>query len=85
MGGAGFNNDGLLFAKVRMIYNETEAHSIGFSVPSGTLPPQGIEINSIGTSGESGTQSSRRIRVFQGWPEFPLSGFALFTPGGISK
>lgn len=85
LGGVGFNNNGLLFAKVRMIYNDTEGQLIGFNVPSGTLPPQGIEVDSLGVSGQGGSQSSRRIRVFQGWPEFPLSGFTLFTPIGITK
>lgn len=86
LGGVGFNNNGLLFAKVRMLYNESEAHSIGYSVSSGTLPPQGIEIDSVGNSGDTGSQSTRRIKVFQGWPEFPLIGSSIYTPAvGLTK
>lgn len=81
----GVNSSGLLFAKVRMLYNNLEPHMVGFDVPSGTLPPQGLEINSVGISGEGGSQSSRRISFFQGWPEFPLSNLSVFTPVGIVK
>lgn len=85
LGGAGFNNAGLLFAKVRMLYNTTAAHPIGFSVSSGALPVQGLEIYSTGVSGVGDAQSNRRIYVFQSWPEFPFSGFSIFYPDGIVK
>ena len=86
----GINNDGLLFAKIRMLYNTTQAHSIGVSVASSgyTLPSQGLEIVSTGTSSTTGGQtgqSNRRVNVFRGWPEFPLSGLAVVVPTGITK
>ena len=84
LGGIDFNNNGLLFARIRMLYNTSEAHPIGFSTSS-PLPSQGLEIVSTGTSGTGSVQSNRRISVFQGWPEFPLSGLAVYSPAGVTK
>lgn len=86
----GVNNNGLLFAKARMLYNAQQPHPIGVSVATSgyTLPSQGLEITSTGVSGTAGglsNQSNRRINVFQGWPEFPFSGTSIQTPYGISK
>lgn len=90
MGGAGVNNNGLMFAKIRMMYNTDKGQPIGFSGPTGVLfPPQGITIVSTGTSTTSTNSQSnpsyRRVNVFRGWQEFPLSGLAIFIPAGISQ
>lgn len=90
MGGAGVNNNGLMFAKIRMMYNTDKGHPIGFSGPTGVLfPPQGVTIVSTGTSVASDNSqnnaSYRKVNVFRGWQEFPLSGLAIFVPSGISK
>jgi hypothetical protein len=76
---------GLIFAKIRMIYNTGEAHQVGASVPGGSLPSQGLQIYSTGTAGTPGSQSNSRVSFFQSWPEFPLSGMAIFYPSGIVK
>ncbi len=90
LGGNDFNNNGLVMAKLRMIYNSSQAHYVGVSVASSgqTLPSQGLEITSTGYSSIDGSiesQSNRRVSVFKGWPEFPLSGLAVYTPYGVSK
>ncbi len=83
--------NGLLFAKIRMLYNTGSGHVIGTDVNfasngNSTLPSQGLDIVSTGTSGTSGNLSNRRVSVFRGWPEFPFSGLAVFYPyGGITK
>lgn len=87
MSSLGTNQNGLILAKVKMIYNSATAQPIGFRVPSGTLPPQGLEITSTGTAGgtEAGqTQSTRRVYVYQEWPQFPFSGFSVHFPGGLT-
>lgn len=73
----------LLFAKVRFIYNTETSHVLGAKVFSGTstFPSQGKMISSLGSSGES----NRKVNVFQGWPEFPFSGLAIFSLPGITK
>lgn len=76
--------NGLIFAKVRMLYNTDTAHVIGTSVDfsgNSILPSQGQKIVSTGTAGES----NRRISVFQGFPEFPFGGNSIFSPGGVTK
>lgn len=80
--------NGLLFAKIRMLYNTNNGHVIGTNVNfagNSTLPSQGLDIVSTGTSGTSGSISNRRVSVFRGWPEFPFSGLAVFYPYGIAK
>ena len=86
----GVNNNGLLFARIRILYNVTQSHLMGIDVSSSgqTLPSQGLAIVSTGTSGATTgnvNQSNRRVRVFQGWPVFPLSGYSIFVPSGITK
>jgi len=79
---------GLLFAKVRSIYNTDSGHIIGVSANfagNSTLPSQGLDITSTGTSGAEGSESNRRVSVFKGWPEFPFSGFSISAPVGITK
>jgi hypothetical protein len=76
---------GLIFAKVRMFYNTEISHNIGVRVDVGDnssrLPSQGKVISSTGKAG----QSNRKVNVFQGWPEFPFSGMAIFSLPGITK
>jgi type II secretory pathway pseudopilin PulG len=76
---------GLLFAKLRMLYNSTESHIAGFDVNfagNDTLPSQGLLINSTGSSGEA----NRRLEVFQAWPETPpIFDNVVFSSGGLTK
>lgn len=76
------NSNGLLFAKVRLVYNST-AQPIGFSVGSGTLPSQGLEIVSQGSVNSGTTTSNRSVYVFQSWADYPFSGFSLYYPNGV--
>lgn len=81
----------LLMAKVKLLYNHNSAtgdpypHPVGIEVqPAGgtNLPAQGTLIDSVGTAGDS----TRRVNVFQGYPE-PQFVFeaAIFGKGGLSK
>ncbi len=80
-----YNSDyGLLFAKIRMVYNSDTPHKIGARIDdsvNAVLPSQGKTVTSLGTSGES----NRKVSVFQGWPEFPFSGLAVLSLPGIAK
>ncbi len=74
----------LQFVTVRMFYNTNSSQPIGFDSTrsSWLFPSQGILVNSSGKSG----QSSRKVEVFQGWPEVPsVFQFGLFSPSGITK
>ena len=75
--------DGLQFARLKLFYNTSITHPIGLEVVNGTtLPSQGLEIASSGTSGDS----NRKINVFQSFEEIPgIFETAIFTPGGIVK
>ncbi len=75
------------FATVRMFYNTTTSHPIGFdSLGTGTFPNQGILVSSSGTSGEAGPQVTRKVQVFQGWPEIPSAFlYGIFSPVGLVK
>src|SRR3972149_3579112 len=77
--------NGLQFAKVRLLYSTDTSHSVGINVnfPGNTLlPSQGLRIESSGISGES----NRKINVFQGFGEPPpVFDGAIFSPGGITK
>lgn len=79
------NEDGLQFARVRMFYNSDTTHDMGITVNfagNSTLPSQGQQIISTGSSGES----NRRIEVFQAWPELPSNlGFSIFTGNTLVK
>ena len=69
----------LLFAKAKLIYNNTP-HPVGFLAPgSATFPSQGVQIESTGQFGDS----TRQIEVFRTYSE-PLSIFesAIFSMGG---
>ena len=66
-----FNDTGcLLAAKVRMFYNDSSPQPLFIRVfpTGGSLPAQGTQIDSTGTAGES----SRRVNVFQSYPEAPF-------------
>lgn len=77
--------NGLQFAKVRILYNSNMGHQIGiFSNYPGNslLPAQGLKILATGSSGEA----NRKIEVFQGYGELPpVFDGAIFSLGGISK
>lgn len=80
--------NGLIFAKMRMIYNTDAGHLIGADANLAgdtLLPSQGINIVSTGVSGVGGDASNRRVNVFKGWAEFPFAGVAIFYPSGIVK
>lgn len=76
------NSNGLLFAKVRMLYNSV-AQPVGFTVGSGTLPSQGLEIVSQGSVNSGTTTSNRSVYVFKSWADYPFSGFSLYYPNGV--
>lgn len=77
--------NGLQFAKVKILYNTNATHQIGIGTNfagNALLPAQGLRIESLGTSGES----NRKIEVFQGFGEPPpIFDAAIFSLGGISK
>jgi len=78
------NQNGLQFAKVRILYNTDMAHELGVNVTASgdDLPSQGIMIESVGIAGES----NRRIEVSQTFGELPpIFDSVLFSPGGIVK
>ncbi|MEK7550505.1 MAG: hypothetical protein AAB535_01865 [Patescibacteria group bacterium] len=73
---------GLKFARVKMFYNTTENHEIGFQVAGDTLPSQGSLISSTGSSGEA----NRKLEVFQSWSEAPMIfDNAVFSSVGLVK
>lgn len=79
-------NYGLLFARIRFLYN-TDAQQIGGNINPNNinpanivLPSQGINIISSGTSGES----TRKLSVFQSYGEPPsIFDSVLFSPNSI--
>jgi hypothetical protein len=76
--------NGLQFAKIRILYNTGMAHTMGVDVSAtgNSLPSQGVRIESAGSSGEA----NRRIEVFQTFGELPaIFDAAIFSPGGIVK
>jgi Tfp pilus assembly protein PilX len=74
--------NGLQFAKIRILYNTDVAHTLGVDTAGNNLPSQGVRIESAGSSGEA----NRRIEVFQTFGELPpIFDAALFSPGGIVK
>lgn len=77
--------NGLQYAKVKMVYNSSTKHGVGFDVDfagNSVLPAQGTDIESTGTSGEA----NRKIDVFRGFGEVPpIFDAAAFSSGGIVK
>ena len=74
-----YSQDGcLLFAKVKMIYNSTTPHPLGFVSTGAAFPGQGVYIESTGQYADS----TRQIDVFRTYRE-PLSIFesAIFSMG----
>jgi len=72
------------FAFVRMFYNTGTAQPIAFDSTDSThtFPSQGIMVDSTGLAG----QSTRRVSVFQSWPEIPdLFQFPIYSSTGITK
>lgn len=82
------SQNGLQFARIRMLYNTDISHELGVSTSgfSGTgnflFPPQGSNIVSTGVAGAS----NRKVEVFQGYGEPPpIFDAAIFSPSGITK
>lgn len=79
------SEDGLQFARVRVLYNSASAQPLGVDANfagNSTLPAQGTMIASTGISGES----NRKIEVFRGFGETPpIFDSALFSLGGLVK
>jgi hypothetical protein len=71
------------FVFVRMFYNTDTAQPVAFDSTDGHLfPTQGILVDSSGVSG----QSSRKVEVFQSWPEIPNPfQFAVYSSTGLTK
>ena len=71
------------YAVIRMFYNTNAASPIAFdSTNASVFPSQGIKVDSAGTAG----QSSRKVEVFQSWPEVPgVFQYGLYSPSGITK
>lgn len=83
---AGINLSGIpnpQFVFVRMFYNTDSAQPLAFdSTDASLFPSQGILVDSSGVSG----QSSRKVQVFQGWPEIPAPfQFAIYSSTGLTK
>jgi hypothetical protein len=78
-----FNTAGALkMMRVRILYN-TSPQPIGFRTEGiGSLPFQGVRIDSLGSSGTS----SRRLEAFSLYPVVPsMFEAALFSPPGVVK
>lgn len=77
------------FAFVRMFYNNDTAQPIAFdSTDTHTFPTQGILVDSSGTAGgtSNAPQSTRKVQVFQGWPEIPnIFQFAVYSSTRLTK
>lgn len=76
----------LLMIRVKFLYNDTTDHALGFIVQTtggpNSLPPQGAEIESTGVAGDS----TRRINVYQSYPEIPsFFDSAVFSRGSLTK
>lgn len=71
------------FAFIRMFYNTDTSHPVAFdSTDTHLFPTQGMLISSLGVA----AQSSRKVEVFQSWPEIPSSfQFAVYSPTGLAK
>jgi hypothetical protein len=76
---------GLQVAHIRFFYNTDLAHQVGYDVNFGgnsLLPSQGLVVDS---SGEAG-QSTRRLAVFQAWPEAPtVFGYSVYSSSGLTQ
>lgn len=74
--------NGLQFARIRLLYNTDLPHPVGVIVSGGVLPSQGKRVESTGLAGES----TRKIEVFQSFPEPPpIFDSGVFTLGNLEK
>jgi hypothetical protein len=73
---------GLLYLKVRMLYN-TAPDRVALSVGgSSIIPSQGKSIESVGNAGDA----TRKLNVFQSYGNIPpIFDSAVFTLGGLTK
>lgn len=83
---------GLIFARVRLLYNTDVPHVLGTTVngvagDSDSLPSQGQGITSTGVAGtgQAGVNTTRKVTVFQAWGETPLSARSILSPSGITQ
>lgn len=79
------SQNGLQFARIRMIYNSDTGHQVGSDVNfagNSLLPAQGSKIESLGSAGSA----NRKIEVFQLYGEPPpIFDSSVFSLGGLSK
>lgn len=76
-----FSATRLLFGQAKLLYNN-QAHRLGVAGEGANLPAQGRTITSLGQAGEA----SRRIEVFQGFPEPPaIFGYSVFSGSDLNK
>lgn len=79
------SQNGLQYARIRMLYNTDVEHPVGVSANfagNSLLPPQGLTIVSTGTAGSS----NRKVQVFQGYAEAPsVFDAAVFSPPALTK
>lgn len=71
------------FVFVRMFYNTDTSQPVAFdSTDAHTFPSQGILVDSSGVA----SGSTRKVEVFQGWPEIPSPfQFAIYNSTGLTK
>jgi Tfp pilus assembly protein PilX len=72
------------FVFVRMFYNTDTSQPVAFDSTDAThvFPSQGILVDSEGTA----AQSTRKVEVFQSWPEIPSPfQFAIYNSTGLTK
>lgn len=81
------NVNGLQLARISFLYNTDMGHPVAVKVTGGTLPSQGVLINSVGSSNVSGTGGSiRKVEVIRGFKELPgIFESVVFSTGGITK
>ena len=73
--------NGLQTARVRMVYNTSVPHPVGFQAAT-AFPIQGIKLISTGTA----ESSTRKIELFNTFAAFPpIFDFGVFPGGAITK
>jgi Tfp pilus assembly protein PilX len=71
----------LIMARAKLFYNN-QTHPVAIRALDTSFPAQGLVIDSVGTSGES----TRKINVFQSYPEPPLIfDSSIFSSGSLVK
>lgn len=81
------NNNCLVLAKVRLLYNDLP-EGFGVSIQGGgtgrQLPAQGYKVSSTGSA--AGGSVTRKVEVFQGYPEPPsIFDSVLFSLKGLER